>query len=805
MNTSAISKIGSEEVTDQVLYNQPALQDKLPKIGRHVSPHVVNYDDGRALLVIRLSGIAFESMSEGEIESRFNQRNRVLAAAGKSKGNRLAFWTTLTRRKISFDSKFAFKSGFMKQFASRYLNRFTSGNYYENVFYISALLKYDDLDEGVAELEDLGTQLLKSLSGYDPEILGTYERNGILFSDVYKFLGFLVNGVEEEMPVFAGPAAEGIPSAWLHFGYEVLEIRAENRTRFAVQYDLKEFAERTKNGMLDPILALPAEYTFTQGFRCLGILEAKKAISAQANKLRSVKDKAGHQLKELENAEAYVSTGELAFADYHGALTVYGDTEAQAVEAGTLVSTCFLAECGTRFVKATASARFTYVSHVPGAKKIPRPMPKASRNLAASFSMHTYSSGKSSGNPIGDGSAVMPLQTLAGSLYSFNFHYSKEDEDSQGEKLAGHTMILGTTGSGKTTLETALIGFLERFDLKIFALDKDEGLKLFIAALGGVYYTIRAGEPTGLSPFQLPDTAENREFLYELVTACGRDEKGQITAEEERQIKIAVDAVVGLDLEHRQFSRLLENIPDIGGNCLAARLGKWCHAANGRFAWALDNATGGNVGITSEPIIGFDVSDFLKPDYEPTEPVLAYLLHLKKLMQRKGGLLATVIEEFHVPAMYPTTAAMMFDVLKTGRKRDEFMVMPSQSPEDAIKSKIFDAIRDLTVTKIYLPNPSAEFESYQRCGLTRKEFDQLKELEIDSRTFLVKQGNQSCFAKLDLYGMDDDISILSGNTENVSIFNDVVSEVGVDPDAWMPVFQQRRRGKRQERKLQLSR
>jgi type IV secretion system protein VirB4 len=173
-------------------------------------------------------------------------------------------------------------------------------------------------------------------------------------------------------------------------------------------------------------------------------------------------------------------------------------------------------------------------------------------------------------------------------------------------------------------------------------------------------------------------------------------------------------------------------------------------------------------------------------------------------MQRNGGLLATVVEEFHVPAMYPTTAGMMFDVLKTGRKRDEYLVMPSQSPEDAIKSPIFDAIRDLTITKIFLPNPSAEFESYQRCGLTRKEFAQLKDLEVDSRTFLIKQGNQSCFAKLDLYGMDNAISILSGNTENVAIFNDVVAEVGVDPEVWMPEFQRRRRGKRQQREGSLS-
>jgi type IV secretion system protein VirB4 len=779
-----------------ILFNQPASEEQLPKIGRHVTPRVVAYEDGRALLVIKLAGMPFESIQDDLIVSRFNQRNRVIAALAKDKGKRLALWTTIKREKVTFDSRFEFKSAFMKQFSADYLKRFDTGDYYENNFYISVILKHDDIEEGAVELEDVGNQMMKALSAYDPECLTTYEHNNIMFSQVYKFLGGLLNGVREEMPVLAAPGAEIIPSANLHWGYDLLEIRAENRTRFATSYDMKDFPDSTVWGMFDPILALPAEFTLTQSFLCMGIFEAQKSITSQINKLESVGDKAEHQIAELRAALGYISSGELAFGEYHGALTVYGDTKKQAADNGTLVSTAFLGECGARFIKAALSAPVTYLSHIPGAKVKPRPMPKSSRNLAASFGMHNYSSGKSEGNPVGDGSAVIPLQTESESLYSFNFHHSKEGEDNLGEKISGNCLILGTTGSGKTTLETTLVGFMERFDTKIFALDKDEGLEIFIASLGGVYYSLKAGERTGLAPFQLPDSTRTRQFLYALVTTCAQDRDGKITAQEGSQIKAAVDAVMGLPVELRQMSRLLENIPHTGGNGLAARLGKWCYAADGQFAWALDHV-GSNIGIVTERMVGFDVSDFLVPGYEPTEPVLAYLFHLKALMQTKGGLLATIVEEFWVPARYPSTQAMMFDVLKTGRKRDEFMVLASQSPEDAINTPIFDAIRDQTATKIYLPNPSAEFESYRRCGLTPKEFEKLKALDLESRTFLIKQGNQSCFAKLDLYGMDDAISVLSGNTENIAIFNDVVAEVGADPEAWMPEFQARRKGKKQ--------
>lgn len=779
-----------------ILRNQPASEDKLPRIGRHVTERVVNYEDGRALLVIKLAGMPFESLPDSEIKMRFDSLNRLIAALGKSKGNRLAFWTTMRRQKVQFASRYTFTSEFMRQFSAAYLARFDTGSFYENTFYVSVLLKYDDVIEGAAELEDIGKQLMHAWQHYDPEPVVAYEKNGMIYSQVYQFLGSLLNGIEEEIPVSSAPACEIIPSSWLHWGYEVQEIRAKDRTRFAVSYDLKDFPD-TKSGLFDRLLSLPAEFTLTQSFVCLGTHEAQEAIKRQLNKLESVQDKAEHQKNELTQALGYITSGELAFGDYHGALTVFGETADKAIKNGIVVETCLLTECGARFVKAVLSAPITYLSHIPGARLRPRPQPKASRNLAAAFGMHNYSTGKSTGNPIGDGSAVMPLQTVSESLYSFNFHYSKAGEDNTGEKLAGNTMILGATGAGKSTLETAAVGFMERFDNGIFALDKDEGLKIFIVAKGGVYFTIRAGEPTGLAPFQLPDTEENREFLYDLVTTCGRDNEGKVSAEEKGQIKSAVDAVLGLPVDLRQFSRLLENIPDVGGNCLAQRLGIWCHARDGRFAWALDNAGGGNIGITSERIVGFDVSDFLKVGYEPTEPVLAYLFHLKKLMQRKGGLLATIVEEFHVPARYPSTARMIFDALKTGRKRDEFLVLASQSPEDAINTDIFDAIRDQTPTKIFLANPHAEFESYKRCGLTQKEFDKLKDLDLASRTFLIKQGNQSCFAKLDLFGMDDAIAVLSGNTENVAVFNAVVEEVGTAPEVWMPLFQKRRKGKKQ--------
>ena len=202
-------------------------------------------------------------------------------------------------------------------------------------------------------------------------------------------------------------------------------------------------------------------------------------------------------------------------------------------------------------------------------------------------------------------------------------------------------------------------------------------------------------------------------------------------------------------------------------------------------------------------IVGFDVGSILKENYQPTEPLLACLLYLKSQMIKNHGLLCTVVEEFWLPLKYKTPQEMMLDVLKTGRKRGEFMILVTQSPEEAVNSPIFPAIVQQTPTKILLPNPDAEYKNeqgggYSRIGLTPKEFIQLQRLALDSRTFLIKQGHQSSFGVLDLYGFDDEISVLSGTTKNVELLDEILTNFEKQPisDVWLPIFYEARRQKK---------
>ena len=91
--------------------------------------------------------------------------------------------------------------------------------------------------------------------------------------------------------------------------------------------------------------------------------------------------------------------------------------------------------------------------------------------------------------------------------------------------------------------------------------------------------------------------------------------------------------------------------------------------------------------------------------------------------------------------------------------------------------------------------------------MTEPEFDLVKYTLEEARCFLVKQGNRSVMAKLDLnpkrdkngkpiHGMpdmDDELAVLSSNKRTVPLVRQLIDHYGNDPKIWLPVFHRERK------------
>ena len=136
----------------------------------------------------------------------------------------------------------------------------------------------------------------------------------------------------------------------------------------------------------------------------------------------------------------------------------------------------------------------------------------------------------------------------------------------------------------------------------------------------------------------------------------------------------------------------------------------------------------------------------------------------------------------------PVFAPKIKDWLKVLRKLNTFVVFATQSVEDASKSSISDTLIQQTATQIFLPNLKAT-EVYKTVFmLSEREFRLVKTTDPSSRFFLVKQDNDGVIARIDLGGMDDIIRVLSGRAETVLLLDEIIEEVGDNPEDWLPIY-----------------
>ncbi|HDV7493265.1 TPA: AAA family ATPase [Campylobacter jejuni] len=119
---------------------------------------------------------------------------------------------------------------------------------------------------------------------------------------------------------------------------------------------------------------------------------------------------------------------------------------------------------------------------------------------------------------------VTIFRHLSGTPYLFNFHWTD-----QGDKPSGHTMIIGGTGAGKTTLAQFLMCNLYKYDIDIFSMDKLRGMYNFATYTDGEYHDADFSD-FKLNPFALPYTSENKSFLQNFIQKMANIEDTQYNA-----------------------------------------------------------------------------------------------------------------------------------------------------------------------------------------------------------------------------------------------------------------------------------
>ena len=770
----------------KVVQHEKPVGHHLP-FARHVDSHTLETRDGLLMQVIHLRGLLFETADTDELNYRKRLRDATLQAIGSSQ---FAVYHHIVRRRIDVSLPGSFPDPFSARLDGAWQARLASRRLYVNDLYLTLVRRplqgkvglidkvrstlagriADATAHDLRQLDTARDALLAALGSYGPRLLTTYDTKDGRCSEPLEFLSDILNGEMRSVLLPLQDIGDYLPYRRISFGQETVELgRAGASERsFLGLVSIKDYPGQTSAGMFDELLRLPVELVLSQSFGFTDRQGALGRMNLALRRMRSAEDEAVSLRANLADAKDDVAAGRVAFGEHHMTIGVRGETPT-LVDAGVAEVQATLSELGVIAVREDIALEPAFWAQFPGNfKYIARRGLISTANFAGLASGHNFALGKASGNHWGD--AVSLLETTAAGPYYFNFH--------QGD--LGNFTIIGPSGSGKTVVLNFLLAQARKSDPRIVFFDKDRGAELFIRAIGGRYDVLRPGQPSGLNPLMLEDEPANRQFLIDWISVLA----GGADLEEVARIRDAVDASFRASPDFRRLRHLVELFrgdrrPQSGD--LWSRLAPWW--GNGERAWLFDN----EIDTTDLLVraVGFDMTQILD---DPTvrTPAMMYLFH--RVEERLDGSPAIIVVDEGWKALDDDIFVRRIkDWEKTIRKRNGIVGFATQSAQDALQSKIASAIIEQAATQIFMANPKAQVADYvDGFGLTTHEFELIRSLPDTARCLLIKHGNESVVARLNLTGEPEMLMILSGRERTVRLLDEIRAEVGDDPEAWLP-------------------
>ncbi|ANK95543.1 MULTISPECIES: VirB4 family type IV secretion/conjugal transfer ATPase [Rhizobium] len=765
---------------------------------RHVDETTIALDSRALMAMIALEGVSFETADVRDLNGLHRNLNTLYRNIADE---RLALWTHVVRRRDNAYPEGWFANPFSDALNARYRERMVREDLFRNDLYLalvwhpgrapaekavsllSRLRKarrsgIEVEEQALKHLRDRAADVIAGLQRFGPRLLTLYEQDGILFSAPSEVLHQIIGARREPVPLTEGRISSAIYSDRVIFGRETVEIRHEAESRYAGMFGFKEYPATTRSGMLDSILTAPFEFILTQSFAFASKADARAIMSRKQNQMVSAGDKAASQIEELDEAMDALESNRFVLGEHHLALSVFAPSVKELTD-HMAKARAYLTSGGAVVAREDLGLEAAWWAQLPGNFRFrARSGAITSRNFAAFAPYHSYPVGQKDGNEWGP--AVAMLKTASGSPFYFNFHHSD----------LGNTIVCGPSGAGKTVLLNFMLSQLEKHDPHMVFFDKDRGADLFVRAAGGTYLPLRNGVTTGCAPLKARElTPEYKLFLTGWIAKLVGPASGDLSTTELRDIASAVDGVADLPVERRSIGALRTFLNNTDPEGIASRLRRW--ERGGPLGWVFDGETD-NIGIGAK-FIGYDMTDFLDNE-EIRTPLMAYLFYrIEQLID--GRRIIIVIDEFWKALQDEGFRDLAQNKLKTIRKQNGLMLFATQSPRDAIVSPIAHTIIEQCPTQIFLPNPRGDRVDYvDGFKLTEREFELVsRELSVESRRFIIKQGHNSVVAELNLNGFDDELAILSGRTANVELADAIRSKVGDKWEDWLSVFHERRR------------
>ncbi len=488
-------------------------------------------------------------------------------------------------------------------------------------------------------------------------------------------------------------------------------------------------------GMLESIAALPAEYRWSH--RILPLSQATAARLIRRHQLRWFQKRkgAGEWLREMTHRSASALTdtqwldndaarmaqdaagaaaenasGRARFCVYNQVAVVTADDDRGAdTVARAIVRALGDAGFGARIETVNAVEAFLGTLPGHGSPNVRRPI--VSGAAIADLVPVTGVWPGLAANPSPYFPAGSPPLLWAATDGSTPFRVNLHVSD------VGHTLIVGQTGAGKSTL-VGLLGaqFLRYPGARVFVFDVGYSAWLLCQALGGRHIDLVPGGGTALQPLRVIDA-----WCAEWVESIAEFQGVTVTAAMRARIERALALLGETAPEHRTLAEFARQVQD---RALVAALAPYIGGVYGGVVDGTETADPSPADATRYTV--YELRSLLEMDDRVLVPaVLALFRHVERQLDGRPALI--VIEELWGPLLRTTFASRIKQWLLTLRKQNAAVVLVAHSAAQLRDMPHAHLIRESCPTRIYLPNADAASPDtaavYAALGLGAREIE----------------------------------------------------------------------------------